>query len=647
MSQLLINEYRAELDRLRQITGSTRETNLRPAFARLLRAWGRQALDLVYVEEHQIRTGMGTLISVDGALLHSLRVPFGYWEAKDAKDDLDREIADKLRKGYPRDNIIFSDDVTAVLYQDGGEVARAAMQTDEGGLLALLERFFAHERQEIAEFNQAMKQFAIDLPAILGALRDRIAEKHAQSRDFAAAVQALVKHAQDAINPSVGEDEVREMLIQHILTEDIFAKVFDNPDYHRHNNVAAELKKLEDKLFGYGEKAQLLRGLARYYNGIQQTAALIESHSEKQGFLKALYEDFYKAYNRKAADRLGVVYTPGEIVRFMIRSADFPQFSTFRQHGEQLTLFYRCSNLSQPEKGTHVAKTMVTARAPITKHAIVEGDARDLAFLEKSSVHLVCTSPPYADLIEYPEHSGQLGNMASYEAFLDELDKVWTECIRVLVPGGRVACVVGDVCVSRRQAGRHYVLPLSADIQVRVRRLGFDVLTPIRWQKVANIKLEASRSSRFLGKPNLPNGIVKNDLEHILFFRKPGYRKPTTEMESLSRIETDEYSQLFAPVWTKVAGQLRRDHPAPYPVEIPRRLIRMFSFATDTVLDPFGGTGSTALAAMETGRNSVSVEIEPSYVDLLERRLTSGTLVGNVEKFRANDAIPASILKIG
>ena len=323
MSQLLINEYRAELDRLRQITGSTRETNLRPAFARLLRAWGKQALDLVYVEEHQIRTGMGTLISVDGALLHSLRVPFGYWEAKDAKDDLDREIADKLRKGYPRDNIIFSDDVTAVLYQDGGEVARAAMQTDEGGLLALLERFFAHERQEIAEFNQAMKQFAIDLPAILGALRDRIAEKHAQSRDFAAAVQAFVKHAQDAINPAVGEDDVREMLIQHILTEDIFAKVFDNPDYHRHNNVAAELKKLEDKLFGYGEKAQLLRGLARYYNGIQQTAALIESHSEKQGFLKALYEDFYKAYNRKAADRLGVVYTPGEIVRFMIHSADW------------------------------------------------------------------------------------------------------------------------------------------------------------------------------------------------------------------------------------------------------------------------------------------------------------------------------------
>src|SRR4029078_800232 len=126
------------------------------------------------------------------------------------------------------------------------------------------------------------------------------------------------------------------------------------------------------------------------------------------------------------------------------------------------------------------------------------------------------------------------------------------------------ACVVGDVCVSRRAAGRHYVLPLSADIQVRARRLGFDVLTPIRWQKVANIRLEASRSSRFLGKPNLPNGIVKNDLEHILFFRKlGGYRKPTTEMEKRSFIKTEDYARWFAPVWSDVTGQLRRDHPAP------------------------------------------------------------------------------------
>jgi len=285
----------------------------------------------------------------------------------------------------------------------------------------------------------------------------------------------------------------------------------------------------------------------------------------------------------------------------------------------------------------------------LTRHLVREGDARDLTWLDSESIHLVVTSPPYANLLDYPLHPRQLGNIAAYERFLDELDMVWAECLRVLVPGGRVACVVGDVCISRRKGGRHHVLPLSADIQVRARALRFDVLTPIRWQKVANIRLEASRSSRFLGKPNLPNGIIKNDLEHILFFRKPGgYRSPTPEQERLSRIETDEYSKLFSPVWTDVSGQLRRDHPAPYPTEIPRRLVRMFSFAGDTVLDPFAGTGSTAVSAVETGRNSISVDIEPCYVDLMEERLTKlGPLIANVEVIRPEaDQVPVARQKV-
>src|SRR5258708_30852956 len=125
------------------------------------------------------------------------------------------------------------------------------------------------------------------------------------------------------------------------------------------------------------------------------------------------------------------------------------------------------------------------AKKGLTSHDIYRGDARDLSFIPTASVHLVCTSPPYGSLKTYPDHPKQLGNMASYEKFLDELDQVWAECLRVLVPGGRVACVVGDICLSRREAGRHYVLPLSADLQVRARRIGFDCLTPIRWQKVA------------------------------------------------------------------------------------------------------------------------------------------------------------------
>lgn len=278
-------------------------------------------------------------------------------------------------------------------------------------------------------------------------------------------------------------------------------------------------------------------------------------------------------------------------------------------------------------------------------HLIREGDARDLSFIESESAHLVCTSPPYGSLKEYPDHPGQLGNLADYDEFLDELDAVWEECLRILVPGGRVACVVGDVCISRRQGGRHHVLPLSADIQVRARHIGFDNLTPIRWLKVANLKLEASKSGRYLGKPNLPNGIVKNDLEHILFLRKPGgYRKPTAKMEKASRIETDDYVRYFAPVWSDVTGQLRRDHPAPFPPEIPHRLIRMFSFAGDTVVDPFAGTGTTAIAAMEAGRNSISVEIDPNYVASLESRLLGSGLPGEISVILNEDADPAAEL---
>jgi site-specific DNA-methyltransferase (adenine-specific) len=261
-----------------------------------------------------------------------------------------------------------------------------------------------------------------------------------------------------------------------------------------------------------------------------------------------------------------------------------------------------------------------------------QGDARDLAFIETQSVHLVCTSPPYGSLKQYDDHPGQLGNLAVYEEFLDELDKVWAEALRILVPGGRVACVVGDVCISRRQGGRHHVLPLSADIQVRARRLGFDNLTPIRWLKVANITLEASRSARYLGKPNLPNGIVKNDVEHILLLRKPGgYRSPTREQEALSRISRQDYARWFSPIWGDVSGQGRTDHPAPYPVEIPRRLISMFSFVGDTVVDPFAGTGTTAVAAIELGRDSVSVEVVPRYVQMAEARLRALDVTARIE----------------
>jgi site-specific DNA-methyltransferase (adenine-specific) len=154
--------------------------------------------------------------------------------------------------------------------------------------------------------------------------------------------------------------------------------------------------------------------------------------------------------------------------------------------------------------------------------------------------------------------------------------------------------------------------------------MGFDVLTPIYWFKVGNIRMEASKSSRFLGKPYLPNGIIKNDRETIVMLRKPGYRKPTPEMEELSRIGKEDYFRWFTQLWTDVPGASTRDHPAPFPMEIARRLVLMFSFMGDVVLDPFVGSGTTVQAAIQVGRNAVGIDIEDSYVSMARERLGSG-----------------------
>lgn len=250
-----------------------------------------------------------------------------------------------------------------------------------------------------------------------------------------------------------------------------------------------------------------------------------------------------------------------------------------------------------------------------TAHTLRLGDARELDFLDDQSVHLVVTSPPYWTLKEYNEHPGQMGAIEDYEHFLDELDKVWRHCYRVLVPGGRVCCVVGDVCIARKQAGRHYVMPLHADIQVRVRSLGFDVLTPVLWAKISNGVMESEgNGAGFYGKPYQPGAIIKNDVEHVLFFRKGGkYRSVPQVVKALSMLSKAEMQTWFRSIWTDVPGASTARHPAPYPVELASRLIRMFSFAGDTVLDPFAGTGTTLIAAMQTGRNSVGVELDPDY----------------------------------
>src|SRR5579871_7033949 len=297
-----------------------------------------------------------------------------------------------------------------------------------------------------------------------------------------------------------------------------------------------------------------------------------------------------------------------------------------------------------------------------TTHRVHRGDARNLCWIPDESVHLIVTSPPYWTLKEYPAHDSQLGQIADYHRFLDELDKVWRECTRVLVGGGRICCVVGDVCVPRKRGGRHYLVPLHSDIQVRARKLGLDCLQPILWHKIANGAMEAQgNGAGFYGKPYQPGGIIKNDIEYILFLRKGGeYRTTAVIQKALSMLTKDEMKNWQRSIWTDLRGaSTLQGHPAPYPVELAERLIKLFSFAGDTVLDPFAGTGSTSQAAIITGRNSIANEIEPAYFEIARQRISRTARqtrhVGAIEaeatfdrdsgatRIPAIDGIPASV----
>ena len=288
-------------------------------------------------------------------------------------------------------------------------------------------------------------------------------------------------------------------------------------------------------------------------------------------------------------------------------------------------------------KDKRLFKQIETAVQQIpTTHRVVQGDARDLTFLEDESIHVVVTSPPYWTLKKYKNHIDQLGSIENYEIFLRELDKVWAHCHRVLVPGGRLICVVGDVCLSRRKNdGRHTVVPLHASIQNHCREIGYDNLAPIIWYKIANAAFEASgNGAGFLGKPYEPNAVIKNDIEFVLMQRKPGgYRKPALATRVLSVISDENHKQWFQPIWSGITGASTRLHPAPYPEELVERLVRMFSFVGDTVLDPFMGTGTTTVAAAKWGRNSIGVEIDPQYCEIAEKRIrhATGSLFSSAE----------------
>ena len=315
-----IERYRADLQRFLDFGGSDNEQSIRRAFAVCLDSYCRDHREkLALVDE--LDAGPGSRNRPDGTVKDSLRMARGYWEAKDSHDDLDAEIQAKFNRGYPRDNILFEDSQTAVLFQNGAEAMRADMARP-GDLHRLIRRFLDYELPQIEEFRQARQQFKADLPAVLESLREAVADAEAHNPDYQDAAALFLSLCRQTISPDVSDADVREMLLQHILTRDIFLRVFDDDQFHRENNVARQLDALEQTFFTGSVRHQARDRLTTYYGAIGRAADEIADYAEKQQFLKAIYEDFYQAYNPAAADRLGVVYTPNEVVDFIIRGTD-------------------------------------------------------------------------------------------------------------------------------------------------------------------------------------------------------------------------------------------------------------------------------------------------------------------------------------
>ncbi|MBC5796517.1 N-6 DNA methylase [Sphaerospermopsis sp. LEGE 00249] len=321
MSRLLVTQYQTEVQKIIQFGGSRKETSIRFAFQNLLNEYCKPR-DFLLIPELDFKLPNGKVVYPDGTVKDALRLDWGYWEAKDEYDNLDQEIEKKLNKGYPDSNILFEDSQTAVLIQSGTETMRVSMQ-DADALDGIINNFINFVRPEVRDFRSAIEIFKQDIPIILDSLRKLIDCQEGNNQSFETARNKFWQLCKKSINPEITLLDIREMMIQHILTEDIFINIFSESQFHQENNVARELQGVISTFFTGSLKRNTLGSIERYYAVIKRTAANIVNHQEKQKFLKALYENFYKAYNPKAADRLGIVYTPNEIVRFMIESVDF------------------------------------------------------------------------------------------------------------------------------------------------------------------------------------------------------------------------------------------------------------------------------------------------------------------------------------
>lgn len=244
-------------------------------------------------------------------------------------------------------------------------------------------------------------------------------------------------------------------------------------------------------------------------------------------------------------------------------------------------------------------------------HTLVNGDCRSMDYIKNESVDLVVTSPPYWQLKDYGD-SRQIGFNQSYEEYINSLNLVWMECFRVLKPGSRLCINIGDQFARAAYYGRYKVVPIHSEIIRFCETIGFDFMGSIIWQKPTS--MHTTGGSKVMGSYPYPKGgIVKIDYENILLFKKPGTASvSTSDIKELSKLSDEEWHTFFTSHWN-FSGERQDKHIAVFPKELPHRLIKMFSFCGDTVLDPFMGSGTTALAALKNGRISIGYEINPNF----------------------------------
>ncbi|MDR0971923.1 MAG: thermonuclease family protein [Bacteroidales bacterium] len=258
-----------------------------------------------------------------------------------------------------------------------------------------------------------------------------------------------------------------------------------------------------------------------------------------------------------------------------------------------------------------------------TFHNIINGDSRNMSLIKDKSVHLIITSPPYWQLKDYGSDN-QIGFHQNYESYINNLNLVWSECNRVLHDGCRLCINIGDQFARSIYYGRYKVIPIRTEIIKFCETLKMDYMGAIIWQKQTT--MNTTGGGAVMGSFPYPrNGILKMDYEFILIFKKQGNAPKVTEEQKQQSIMTKEqWNTFFSSHWT-FGGAKQEGHIAMFPEELPSRLIRMFSFCGETILDPFMGSGTTALAAKKLERNSIGYEINPEFIPIYNNKVGKDT----------------------